>query len=168
LLPTFSVSGSSTEGAVVRGIRNGGLLMTLVLLAGLMALLDDSVVPGDGRRLPGGAQHLPPPIGITGSPPAVAQPSSDAGRPPRRTAASEPARDHATAPAPRATTDQTGVAGSRSAGPPSATATPATPATPGVPDAVRIPSITVRVAPPRVLHGVPGVQVTTPTAKVRL
>jgi len=165
LLPTLSVSGSSTEGAVVRGIRNGGLLMTLVLLAGLMALLDDSVVPGGGRRLPGGAQHLPPPIGITGSPPAVAQPSGPDGRPPRRTVASEPARDHATAPAPRATTDQAGVAGSRSAGPPSATATPATP---GVPDAVRIPSITVRVAPPRVLHGVPDVQVTTPTAKVRL
>ena len=46
------------------GIRNGGLLLVLVAAAALMALVDQPVGPDQGRRLPGGVQHLPPPVGI--------------------------------------------------------------------------------------------------------
>ena len=61
------------------GIRNGGLLLVLVALAAVMALVDRPPEPGTGRTLPGVIQHLPPPAGITGLPPAVAQPPVPAG-----------------------------------------------------------------------------------------
>src|SRR5215211_3494996 len=60
------------------GIRNGGLLLILVALAAVMALVDRPPEPGPGRSLPGVIQHLPPPAGITGLPPAVAQPPTPA------------------------------------------------------------------------------------------
>jgi hypothetical protein len=60
------------------GIRNGGLLLLLVAAAGLLALVDQPDGPGLARRLPFVAQHLPPPVGIMQSPPAV-QPAPGAG-----------------------------------------------------------------------------------------
>jgi hypothetical protein len=67
------------------GIRNGGLLLVLVALAAIVALVDEPPELSDGRHLPSIFQTLPPPTGITGLPPAVAQPpAGHAGR--RRTA----------------------------------------------------------------------------------
>ena len=56
------------------GIRNGGLLLVLVVLAAVMALVDQPPQPGAGRRLPGIFQYLPPPVGIAATPPLVDQP----------------------------------------------------------------------------------------------
>jgi hypothetical protein len=61
------------------GIRNGGLLLILVALAAVLALVDQPLQPGTGRRLPGMFQYLPPPVGITLTPPVTDQPLPAAG-----------------------------------------------------------------------------------------
>jgi hypothetical protein len=61
------------------GIRNGGLLLILVALAAVLALVDQPPQPGTGRRLPGIFQYLPPPVGITLTPPVTDPPLPAAG-----------------------------------------------------------------------------------------
>jgi hypothetical protein len=165
------------------GIRNGGLLLVLVALAAVMALVDQPPQPGAGRRLPGILQYLPPPVGITATPPVVDQPlpaamggdstgpsSVDRGHPRRthpRPVASGPGnsasrRVNASAGPVR---DQGGSGGTR---PPAGQPPVATPPVAAAPVArVRVPPVTARVKPPVVLgRELPEVRVRTPGAAV--
>jgi hypothetical protein len=171
------------------GIRNGGLLLVLVALAAVMALVDQPPQPGAGRRLPGIFQYLPPPVGITATPPVLDQPlpaaepaaaalggesagpsSVDRGHPRRthpRPVVSGPgtsASQGAGAPA-GAVRDQGGSGGTR---PPAGQPPVATPPVAAAPVArVRVPPVTARVKPPVVGgHELPEVRVRTPGAAV--
>jgi hypothetical protein len=164
------------------GIRNGGLLLVLVALAAVMALVDKPPEPGEGRRLPGVFQHLPPPAGITALPPVVDQPSTPAGggHPaalageggrPASSGRAHPSREH---PRP-ARSGSSGVLGggdaARSVGGgsggtgtsrPPVTAPPVA-AVPAV--SVRVPPVTVRVWPPSLLgRDLAEVRAETPAA----
>jgi hypothetical protein len=157
------------------GIRNGGLLLVLVALAAVVALVDEPPELGDGRRLPSIFQTLPPPTGITGIPPAVAQPPPD-GRPataarahpsrqhPRPAGASEPFRGDVET---RAARDQGGsVPGGPAGGgsPPPVTTTPVDDAAAA---SVRVPPVAVRVRPPALLgRDLPEVEAATPEVEL--
>jgi hypothetical protein len=157
------------------GIRNGGLLLVLVALAAVVALVDEPPELGDGRRLPSIFQTLPPPTGITGLPPAVAQPPATPagdGRP-ATVARAHPSRQH---PRPagaselfrgdvetRAARDQggSGPGGTAAGGsPPPVTTTPVDDAAAA---SVRVPPVAVRVRPPALLgRDLPEVGAATP------
>jgi hypothetical protein len=168
------------------GIRNGGLLLVLVALAAVMALVDQPPQPGPARRLPDIFQYLPPPVGITATPPVVDQPlpaaepaaaalgGDSAG--PSSVDRGHPRRTH-----PRPVVSGPGSSASRgadaSAGPvrdpggsggtrPPAGQPPV--ATPPV-ARVRVPPVTARVKPP-VVGGreLPEVRVRTPGAAVEV
>jgi hypothetical protein len=176
------------------GIRNGGLLLLLVALAAVLALVDEPPQPGTGRRLPGIFQYLPPPVGITMTPPVADQPlpaagptaapTSDGERP-RSADRAHPRRAHPRPAAARAGSsgssdgrgsdfvtkpvgDQggSGSGGSGSGGsePPVTTPPVDTPAV-----RVRVPSVSARVKPPAVLgRDLPEVRVETPEATVEV
>ena len=152
------------------GIRNGGLLLVLVALAGVMALVDKPPGPGGGQRLPGVFQHLPPPAGITALPPLVGQPSTPAGGGPASSDRAHPSRKHPRPAGSGSSGRSTGDAVGRPAGggsggtgtsPPPGAAPPV--AAPAV--SVRVPSVTVRVRPPSVLgRDLAEVRAQTPAA----
>lgn len=166
------------------GIRNGGLLLLLVALAGVMALVDQPPAPVRGRGLPGGIQHLPPLVGITQPPPTVAQPPPVAGPPAtppvgamrlESAVRAHPRRQHPRPASGRASSRLRvdaasrpggggGSGGSTSAVPPRVTSPPLAGAPPL---RVRVPSTAVRVTPPRVLgRDLPSVQVEMPAVTV--
>jgi hypothetical protein len=153
------------------GIRNGGLLLILVALAAVVALVDEPPELGDGRRLPGIFQSLPPPTGITALPPAVAQPTPAGEGPvaaarahpnrrhPRPAGASEQSRDDVET---RAARDQggSGPGGTGAGGSPPVTTTPVDDASAA---RVRVAPVTVEVRPPALLgRDLPEVRVATP------
>jgi hypothetical protein len=159
------------------GIRNGGLLLILVALAAVVALVDEPPELGDGRRLPGIFQSLPPPTGITALPPAVAQPTPAGEGPvaaarahpnrrhPRPAGASEQSRDDVET---RAARDQggSGPGGTAAGGSGSSGGSPPVTTTP-VDDvaaaSVRVPPVAVRVRPPALLgRDLPEVRAATP------
>jgi hypothetical protein len=162
------------------GIRNGGLLLVLVALAAVVALVDEPPELGGGRRLPSIFQTLPPPTGITGLPPAVAQPPpatpAGDGRPatavrahpsrqhPRPAGASEPFRGDAET---RAARDQGGSGPGGPAGggsPPPVTTTPVDDAAAA---SVRVPPVAVRARPPALLgRDLPEVGAATPEVQL--
>jgi len=161
------------------GIRNGGLLLVLVALAAVVALVDEPPELGDGRRLPSIFQTLPPPTGITGLPPAVAQPppATPAGdgratvarahpnrQHPRPAGASEPFRGDVET---RAARDQggSGPGGTAAGGsPPPVTTTPVDDTAAA---SVRVPPVAVRVRPPALLgRDLPEMGAATPEVKL--
>jgi hypothetical protein len=163
------------------GIRNGGLLLVLVLLAGIMALVDKPPQPGRGGRLPGILQYLPPPVGISQPLPTIPQPpaveqvagggrlesvarSHPRSHRPDRGRAGSPGgrRGHS---ASRAADDQAGTSRPGPGGPPPATGRPADGT---VSVSVQVPATAVRVAPPKVLGGGSAAQVTTPGVRADL
>jgi hypothetical protein len=169
------------------GIRNGGLLLLLVALAGFMALVDPPVGPRPGRILPGMSQHLPPPVGIFQTPPGGDQAGTAAGvagagdgeRPtaaarrhprrvhPRPTAAGIRGVESGLTPGGSAGPGGSGGSGSGGSGsgsPPGTTAPP-----PAGSVQVRVPAARVRVTPPTVAgQEPPAVEAETPGASVDL
>jgi hypothetical protein len=171
------------------GIRNGGLLLILVALAAVLALVDQPPQPGSGRRLPGIFQYLPPPVGITLTPPVADQPLPAAGPTAAPAADGErPAsadRAHPRRAHPRPVAAGSGASGSSGgrgsdfvtepvgdpggSEPPVTTPPVTTPpvTTPAV--RVRVPSALARVKPPAVLgRDLPEVRVETPEATVEV
>ena len=170
------------------GIRNGGLLLVLVALAAVMALVDRPPEPGVGRTLPGVIQHLPPPAGITGLPPAVAQPPVPAGsggaaalagsgERPVSLDRAHPNRQHRPPGWPGSVRFRSGGAAGRPVGgtggggggqggdgtSPPVAAPPVT----APPVRVQVPSVDVRVQPPAVLgRDLPEVRAETPSVTV--
>jgi hypothetical protein len=174
------------------GIRNGGLLLILVALAAVLALVDEPPQPGTGRRLPGIFQYLPPPVGITMTPPVTDQPLPAAG------ASAAPASDgerpmsvdrgHPRRAHPRPAATRSGVSGSlqsdvavkpvRDQGgsggtrppvttPPATTPVVTPPGTTSPVARVRVPPVSARVRPPAVLgRDLPEVRVETPGVTV--
>jgi len=180
------------------GIRNGGLLLILVAVAGVMALVDRPEEGRQGLGLPGIFQHLPPPVGITQEPPAPA-PSPDVGQPgpggsrlaegERPTAARRhPLRAHprpvgpgssgvrraesALTPSPgpsRTGSGGTGSGGSGSGGPERPPPVTTAPPPASASVRVRVPPARVRVTPPTVAgREPPAVQVETPEVSVEV
>jgi hypothetical protein len=177
------------------GIRNGGLLLILVALAAVLALVDEPPQPGTGRRLPGIFQYLPPPVGITMTPPVADQPLPAAGPTAAPAADGErPAsadRAHPRRAHPRPVASESGASGSSggrgsdfvtepvgdpggsggsggsgSGGSQPPVTTPPV-ATPAV--RVRVPSVSARVKPPAVLgRDLPEVRVETPEATLEV
>jgi hypothetical protein len=157
------------------GIRNGGLLLVLVALAAVMALVDRPPQPGDGPRLPGIFQHLPPSVGITALPPVTDLPATPAGggqaaalaADGERPAAGGRAHPNRTHPRPARSGSSAAGGGSGGSGtsrPP--VAAPPVAAVPGV--AVQVPPVAVRVRPPSVLgRDLPDVAAETPAATVQ-
>jgi hypothetical protein len=177
------------------GIRNGGLLLVLVAVAAVLALVDEPPQPGTGRRLPGIFQYLPPPVGITMTPPVAdpplptagptAAPAADGERP-LSVDRAHPRRAH-----PRTVAARSGASGSlesdfvgkpvRDPGgsggtrppvtePPATTPPAVTPPVTTSPVArVRVPPVSARVRPPRVLgRDLHEVRVETPGATVEV
>jgi hypothetical protein len=174
------------------GIRNGGLMLALVAAAALMALVDQPVGPGQGRRLPGTSQHLPPPVGIAQDPPAGAQPPPSAGalaggERPAAAARAHPRRAHprpdgpgsASGRAESALTPSGGGAGAGGSGsggtgsggtaPPSPPPVTTAPVQASASVRARVPSVRARVTPPTVAGRQPGaVEAATPEVSVDL
>jgi hypothetical protein len=180
------------------GIRNGGLLLVLVALAALMGLVDQPPGPGQRWHPPGIAQHLPPPAGITGTPPTGAQPPGNGpvrdGERPLAADRAHPRRAHprpdrpgtvtgrsesaltpsggqvgAAGPGSGAGGSGSGGGGSAGGGPLSPPPVTTAPVEVDPPVRVRVPPVRVRVTPPTVAgREPPAVDVETPEVSVDL
>jgi hypothetical protein len=172
------------------GIRNGGLLLTLTLLAAMVALVEEPDDRVGGWRLPNPFRYLVPPAGISQQPPAGPQPTAaadpspgregdpvalaavaggapDAGRASRGREAgaarpASPGRRLAPSPSP----PPAGNRGARPAPPPSPPA-PARRAAPAAAVSVRVEAPAVAVPPPGVVD-LPVRPVETPAVRVEV